>query len=615
MHGMVLYGWFLMSGPITKLPGPNDALILAWADSQRLAPTDRLFTRYIWVRNGNALDAKAVSFAMNVVSRATPIARPQPISKDSLLLLRLDVRAYAPQKADLEEWLRLWEELQFDPRFSLLITQGTLKALDLDKLKGVHGWVVGTANILENSEPYRDETTGRTVQGRWVSKRVNGLMELKDVRDIEVIRLPGQFLDQTIYNRLVNLLGTQAPVVSDDYFLGRVLSAIKGKNAYKVIYGGLYYDLAGTKRVNKEKQEKGTDEDKLLEQLGVGNVEKGVDAKAIFDKLRSDQRVAVFRSGVTGKPRQIEFFRTLSGRIDAGTGLISFTHDLADDDVDIDTHPVANLLNFTDKAREVIYERRNGLHGYALFNGQGALQDEAPFDVVLDHTIPAPFTQRLQPAISCISCHEAEGSDGWKKVTNDVKQLVKPDRKLDIFGDTSQKKELIPDTLDRLSLYQGEPERALVRGRDDYASSVLRATGPWPASTKGQADVVQHAGTRVVAVWRGYFYDLVTAGAALRELGISAPGKDPKVVLDELLKPDKRAVVNIPELELAVVPEDPRIGALLAGIGVNRTDFDLVYPFMQDRANYYLTRLGKMKPINKNGNGRQANKSPLPGAI
>lgn len=578
---------------LSRLPNPNDAVAMALADARTLRPEDRLFTRYVWVRSGNDLDGKVASFVLNMLSRGSQIVRPLGIGTGKMLVLRCDLRAYAPQINDLNEWTKLWEQLQFDPAFSLLITRGILKQLAPDAIKG-KGFVVGDAQVFVETEPYIEN--GETYHGRWEKKRVDGLRDivLKDLQDVDLIRVPGQFLDRSQWDGLSQLLNTASPIVSDGYFIGRTASTIRDKGLFSVVYGGLYYELGGIRR----NAQKGTDEDNLLEQLGVGNVAKGITAKEIFSKLRSDQRVAIFRSQVTGSPRQMEFFRTLSGRLDLASGLISFTHDLKNQNVDIDTHPIANLLAFRDDAREVIAEKSNGLHLYAAFNGQGALQDEVPFDVASDHTIPAPHTRRLQPAISCISCHEADGSDGWKKAENDVMRLIQRKGKLDIFGDTSQAANTVPDTLDRLAgLYQGDPERALSRGRDDYAAAVLKATGTWP-SQKGQADAVKLAAERTVGLWRSYYYGLVTPARALQELGIEVgPGADATKILNELLEPDLRATVTVPEIGTKIVAEDPRLAALKNGIAISRFDWDLSQSFAADRVRQKLSKLSKTKPV------------------
>lgn len=589
---------FFLTGPlqaqITRLPTSADALAASWLDCQAQNPSDHPYIRYLWVRDGDPETAKAGSLCCNIISRADAIQRPVGMGKDKLLVLRIDLRWYAPEDDEIADWLRFWEDLQFDPAFSMIITRGNLKfaTASLPDVR-VRSIVRKSEQVLVDTPPYIEAGTGLRQTRKWVWKHsaVENDVALVDLKDVDVIRLPDPMLDQKILGELVSMTGSLAPVVSDGYFAFRVLAtiqtSIKDKDkaqksgVYAQIYGGRYYQFAGIRKAKK-----GTDEDALLQDLGVAiDVDRGINAARLLDRLKSDQRAAVERSGVTGRPRRVDLFRTGTGRVDLVTGLISITHDIADDDIDVDVHPLANLVDFKDAAREVIWERKNGLHGYALFNGQGALQDEVPADVAKDHTIPAPNTARLQSAISCIACHEAEGSDGWKKVTNDVKKLK---TKLEVFGDLSSGILFDFRTNARLaSLYGGEPEKAFARGRDDYSAMVFRAVGDkgMKAANKGQTDIVKHAATKLVELSRGYYLDMLTPEKALAELGLKAD-KDAAKVLDALLRPEPVG---------PIVFEDFRIGLMRAGVSISRPDFDLVRPFAAQRVAMNLAKIAKEK--------------------
>lgn len=533
----------------------SDVLSLAIADCQQFSVSDRQFLRYLWVSDSDPESAKALSLAVNILSRGSLIRRPVPVGYGKLLILRIDTRHYAPKAKDLD-WLTTWEKLQFDPRFNVLLTKGTAKfgALLFPDWHGTREIVEERIEKVKDLWPGGPDDNGEVFPKgtpyfleKVVKTKRKVTFGIKDIQD--VVRVPQPLLADKLAE-LQSLTGSQAGLVSDRYFLFRSLSTVEDTGVFKDIWGGLYYQFAGIKTGSK----KGTDEDVLFEKLGVGNVADGVTAAKIFEALRSDQRAAMLRSKVTGSPRRIDFFRTLAGRLDTTQSLIAVTHDLRTRDIDIDQHPIANLLQFKDAARETIFEMPNGLHGYALFDGNGKRQDEAPPDVAVDHSIPAPHVRRLQGAISCISCHEAQGADGWIPFTNDVKTLTK---KLDIFGDLSKGSNDIADTLDRLAgLYQGNPERALVKARDDYAAAVLRATGPWKGSIS-QTDVVKLSGEKIIKMYRQYVYDLVDKDRAVLELGGNFT--------------QKRGI------------EDPRIGPLLAGLSISRFDFDLVYGFLYGR--------------------------------
>lgn len=531
------------------LPTETDAMLLAARDVSEVPAPDRQYTRYVWITPdesdfGEA--TQAVSHTINSVNWTPIIRRPVPLGKDKLLVLRLDLRSYSDNRVN--EFVNVWEELKFDPRFNLLLTKDTIKfAAEPPEFPKVRKKV--------KVAPYKADD-GNVYEYKYVTEAS------KD----DVVRVVGEHLDPKVVAALVDATQSQAPIVSHRYFVTRALTTVKNRGLFKTLYGGLYYDLLGIKRGF----EKGTDEDNLLERLGIGNVAEGVTAEKLFDKLRSDQRVAVFRSGITGKARRIDFLKTLASR--DSQSLYVVTHDLKAQDIDIGQHPILNLLKFKDAAREAIYEMSNGLLAYVIFNGEGALQDEVPPDVAADTTIPSPHGTILQPAISCIRCHKT--TRGWQPVQNDVKKLLS--KFLDVFDDATQKRQ--DEAVVRIAgLYAGDPEfKLLPRGRDDYSSAVLRATGPWKKS-KDQTDVAERVSDKLREVYADHNYRLVDASRALVELGVSGVDeKDAPARLQKLLPP-------VPIFDGGLIREDPRIGALMSGLSINRVDWDLVYAFAAAR--------------------------------
>ncbi len=601
-------------------PTPADAVLLAAADSLSLGD-EAPFYRYVWVTDGEPETLKAMALAVNYPSHATTIVRPTPVVVGRTMLLRVDLRAYAPLNAQLEQFLKLWEDYQNDPKFSILLTKDVLANLRFPdgkvpvvkvrrKVKkkvevphtgeaqwrtekrviqhagGDYKYPDDTNRVIEKCPPgsYSVELRFKVAPApafEFVVVEETVETKLTDVKDVDLLRLPGYHLPGQAYEDLSTRLRTAAPVVSHDYWVARHLSTIKQTGLFAELYGGRYYEFMLFKR----DQKKGTDEDHLLESLGLGNVEAGLTAEKLFDQIRSDQRIAMFKSAVTGKPRRTDFLRSPTGR--DSTGIVSITHDLFDEAIDIGQHPIMNLLKFKDSGREGIFEQRNGLHGFWLTDGDGRLADEAPPNLVADHQIPSPHTRRLQPAISCIRCHGLGRDDGWKPAKNEVKQLLaKQNRRGDVLGDLTNRGNTIADALDRLAgLYQGDPEnRLLPRGRDDYAAAVLKATGPW-AESKDQTDVVNLSAARISKVWDERHYQMVTPRQALRELGLVVAEKDAHDVLEAVLPPAAEDAV------LGIVPEDPRVVALLAGLAINRVDWDLIYGFAATRAQRALKAL------------------------
>lgn len=580
-----------MAGPkvgglrITHLPTADDALRMALADARRLPPEVQPYTRYIWIEDGETSSLRAVSFTANATSQGVTIVRPEPIGDGKRLLLgRVDLRDYVRRVDLVGKLATIWEEFQFDPALNILITKGTLLSAlaqfgDYDGLGSYLRW----------------ERTSKELGAPWHMARHLGPFKLRELKDVELIRIPDPGMDPAALAELCALTGSQAPIVTHPYYVFRALSTIKDDGLYAILFGGLYYDLSGISGPFK----KGSDLDNLLDALGVGSVKEGVTADQVFERLlRSDMRSAVFRSKVRAHaPRRVDLFPILQGRLDQAIRICSITHDLKRKRIDLDTHPLGDLLNIKDDAREVIFDLANGLHGYAAADGKGKLQEKVPDDVAVDHTIPDPYLTELQGAIGCISCHEAKpGFDGWQPLTNDVNKLVRPGG-LDIFGNFSRGRAYDDDTVARLrGLYQGNPERPLQQGRDAYAAAVLRATGPWAASKRGQADVVELTAKKVVGIWRDYWYDGVDAAGALREIGIRLDFPGPAVATEATKLFSALTELAHPPIPLAlgpVIPEDPRIAAIRVGIITHRSDWALARGFAGFRVRQNLPRVLK----------------------
>ncbi len=576
---------------------PDEFVRMALADALTLPVQVRPYVRYLSVRDHEDLKhMRTCSLVMNLISRSSYISRPMPVAGGRLL--RVDLRVYAPREGDLAEWLNLWERLSFDPNYSLLLTRDTLEFAGIDvrtlpkrtvRKPPPAKWKVTVPDGQPWSYPewalkqgtLRDPQGGTYEIDVAPGKIPPGFVAVEQVevgiQEGDVVRYDAPHVDPQAFKLLQAELKTTAPVCDHLYFKGRVLSTVKrgavkadkGK-VFETVFGGLYYEFRGARR--GAGKDAGTDLDGFLERLGVGDGKAG-SATALFDRLRSDMRLAVFRSGVTGKPREVSMFHVLSEKEGGSWGAI--TGDISDESIDVGDRPYANLLNPRREAREAIFPGPNGMPVYALFDGKGALQDEVPFNIAVDRTIPSPQTARLQGAESCIACHWKE--DGWLQLTNDVTKLV--GEQLDIFDDIGAgKKRMQPDTIDRLyGLYQGNFQKPLRRARDDMAETVLKASGPWEGSAD-QTDIVRLSGAYLTTEVRGWKYDLVTPKQACRELGYNVPEREAVNVLRRLLPPDGGSAVY------GVVPEDPRIGGLLADLSIPRTDWALAYGYAAGRA-------------------------------
>lgn len=533
---------------VAVLPTSNDAIRLARDDARTLPEYVRSSCRYVWITDGDPVTARAVSLTQNYVSRGVIIERPVPIGKDKLLLVRFDLRKYSFRESDFREQVQLWEEYQNDPMFSRFFTKDTIKFNHILVLPKAKHWV-------EQTCPEYVHTDGKKYTSRWAREEFTPT--IADLEKIAVIRTPSEVLDREVFLELCDLTGSEAPVVSHPYFVHRTLTTIQDDGVFKEIWGGLYYELVGFKQDVKGK----TDLDGIFESIGLKDVDK------FFEDLRSDRKVAILHSAVTGRKRAIKIFPSPASQ---DGGIVRISEDIQQSSVDIGNDPFMNLLKNLIDGQELIFTGPNKLHRFAALNGKRKLVREVPNTIASDRTIPAPHPPRLQGAMSCIVCHGP--SEGVQPITNDILKISKV---TNILGDQGRLDQV--DANQRIAgLYSGDPDKGdlavlLTRVKDDYASAVLRATGPWPGS-KDQTDVSRLAAAKLGEIRNRYYYDLVTPAQALTEIGIE-PGVDAVKTLKASI------LVNPGPIGL----EDARFAPLLAGIGISRFDWDLQRDFVAVR--------------------------------
>lgn len=541
---------------------PADAVAVAMQDAievQQKDPFALPFTRWVWVQSGDPNDFKAISDTLNKVSRSSfPY---KPVVKG--IVARIDLRRYTLREQDLKEWISFWENFQYDPWFSLLITKDTLNLLD-------EGFKLNTSVRVKKTKWIQKDN-------KWISDGFEvGDVKLSDLKDVNVIRLNAEHLKQSGIEKLQAGCETLAPIVDSRYFIGRVLSTIKDldgnkENLFSTVWGGLYYEFVGIRSVTTNGIK--TDLDQLLFDIGVGSKEENF--VKLFDRLESDEAAVIFRSDITGKRRRIRWFPHLKNRLSQSVPAVFITEDVRDRDVDIGADPILNLLDSRIAAYELIFTKANGQQGYALYNGEGKLLEEAASDVANDHKISPPHTNRLQSGISCIRCHGQH--DGWIPFKNDLKVLLR--EQFDVYGDTSknQLKKPIFETVNSLfSKYNGDPTVLMMRLRDDYSKAVITVTGSWK-DDPGQINTVKFSSAQISKVWAQDRYDQVDAKSAMKYLGLPESSDDK--VLEIFGKAIPPVKINIG----GIIPEDPRIHALKVGLKINPYDFSFVYNFMMTR--------------------------------
>lgn len=519
---------------------PEDAVAAVLADVQTIPKADRPFQWWFWVPSEDWADFQGLAYDLFHVSRSA--ANPQPLRRGPFLA-RIDLRWYWPRARDLADVLAIRERFANDPSFSLLLTQDTIEFLS-------------EAEKLAIRIPQL-----RPVDGARTDVIFTPLSKMKDV---VVARSNPPRLDRAGLAFLQLEIGTLAPIVEVNYFGNRATSQIQDKNGdketpFSLIYGGQYYALRGIRKATKDFA---TDLDQFLFDFA-GIQDKG-GFKAVFERLRTDQKAALWRSDVTGKKRVIVVLPQLGVGPGTAVPVLIFTEDPEDADIDRSGNPFRDPFNFKVKAYELILVGANGAHVFVLFDAAGKLLDEAAPQVVADRRTPAPGTTRLQPAISCIRCHGV--NDGWIPFKNDL--------------NVNNFLHLEPERIDRLQgQYSWDPTILLSRSRDDYAAASLRATllplsGGWKGD-QGQTRTVQLGSAKLADMWAEERAAMVDAAAAIKRLGFPpAPAGKEAAVLGSL----------VPSIRLgAVEAEDEVLKAIKEGKRVPQTDFALIYSFVLER--------------------------------
>jgi hypothetical protein len=415
-------------------------------------------------------------------------------------------------------------------------------------------------------------------------KIVDELKRLKDAK-VDAIRTnhPKEVIDPAVALELQFLCGSQAPVVHNCYLQKRLLEQVQGKGVYTVVFGGLYYQFRGIKKAKDVlgAATPASDLDLFFESLGIGNIKGGENADQLFARLRSDRRLAMVRSRVTGKPRDVDWFNTPGAQANVNAaGFI--TGDLFDESIDIGQPAYANLEKPARDGREAIFPGLNKFPICILVDSKGALVDSAPDKLVSDTTIPDPHGKILQPARSCIICHGIFGDSGWRALRNDVQAMFNPrlSPRLDVFDDRGGgRARIITDVIQRLAgRYQGSPAKPLRRNREDLMEAYMEACGPWPQGGD-QTGIVKLATLELQRQMDSYWYGTVDARQALREEGLAVPEEmDAVAVFAAVHPPDTRLTLD------GIVPESAVVAALKAGLGVSRADFALQFSYLAERS-------------------------------
>jgi hypothetical protein len=562
------------------IPVPAKAVIDAFNDLPNI-PDEPIYYRYFWFRENDPVELKKdmQSFLFDLNSTAQlgvnlPY-RPVQIAEN---ILRVDLRCVSEDLAGLKKNLELYEEYRFDPDFSTLFTKETLEFVKFDKEPVIKSKVAKKVNEREvESEPYQHN--GITYKKKWVydTEWEEKETPITEIKDQDVIRLDPEHVDLEPYCKLKHLLQTEAPIINADYYSTRAMSSIEGKGVFKTIFGGLYYRHKNLDRAKAGDET--TDEDLLLKRLGV--------KKSDFVERKSDRRLAMFASKITGCPRIVEWAPHIAAPPEM-LPIITVTGDVSRTDIDIGRRPMYDLIDPRVTAREWLITCANGTILYVLSSAiDGKLAEKAPDDIARDHTVAPPNTTELFTPHSCISCHGPH--DGWQPAVNDIEKVFRLDG---VFGQLKNLKNSFNDITRVKNLYKGNPDNLFRMLRTLHAGAVLQITGPW-VGAEDQTKVVQLTYAQSTKRWREYNFGLVGAKKALYELGFDTNSGEAAVTELEKLLPPLKVGLRVGHL----VSEDIRTLALINEIEMPRSDWALYYSFAATRTQNTLRLKNEENPI------------------
>lgn len=449
---------------------PSEALILAMMDLKGKPDEVKIQRRYLWCPDRSEEEVVAAVLAMNMAIAQTPVDVYAEVLFDGNLI-GVDLGVLAPEPKDFERIVRVWASLSDnEPYFHV---------------------------------PLRVKTDVRVPVPKYTTKD-GRTFDFKLKEDVVERFLPAPYLDEIHVNgKVYTGLGQQielaignpspstqsfAPILRVDHWVSKVMSTVDGGKYYE------FRDLEAGK----------TTLDQYLEKRGVNQKQ--------IQQIGSDERAAMM-SRVTAKPRSVSIFQGQGTRPSVGAALVSITDDPFDGEDRAQFDPFRQLLDADTNGHEVFLTLPSGWIEFTLWDGQKKLVAEAPPNLVADHTIPEPFTRRLQPAISCVRCHAPKSL--WQPFTNEVAVMLGD--KIRVLGDLKGGAKQA-QTLKRLAgLYSGDLS-AVIRDAQTNLSkrtfAVSKLEGP--IALKTLADVYDK-----------YEYGMVDTKVACKEVGIEVPESDP----------------------------------------------------------------------------------------
>jgi hypothetical protein len=534
---------------IQQTPTDVDAVVWAFEALATIDSKQQPFIRFVWIPPwGTAEWIGLMDFTINsVISQSRTLYRG--VQYQGGWLLAYDLSLYA-EGQELATLIKLWDELALkDPYFHVPNTN----VIEIDCTTcGADGRIRTSRGTVDCS------TCKGTGKRSNQSAKVAILAPHLDAALAKNVSNVGN--DERVDVLVTQLTSSTGAIYRADWLFEQLWSTTRG--GYTEFRQQLVQAEGGLSQFETLLKKRGYD---LQTALDIGG-EKGA---------------YLIKSGVTGKNRVILAFYGAGSR-----SPVVVTYDPADARTRPDEQFIQNLIDifpFSD-ASEAFIPLQNGMIEDVLTDGNGNIQRVAPDVIVSDHTKPFGYTSILESGMSCIVCHLPD--NGYKTAKNDMKYMFGAN--VDFFGEdlsftrkgkqfSFSKQEVIDILVNRYAERIDEPDGVLGRARRDY----LRALDQVTDYAIGDKTAAQRLGELSIKTYHDYFYGMVDAQVALKELGFVVSKEEAPQVFSQVVPP-----LPVGEIEHVL------LDWLRQGAEIKRIDWEALYVEAARRAAVYRATLG-----------------------
>jgi hypothetical protein len=469
----------------TSITTPRDAVCLALADAQSLAPHEPPLVKYVWAPDwyepGNAFAQVALVANSTFGSRSGNVIQPTSVAGGKLL--RLDLAKFATSPEHLAEILQQYELLRGDDNFfNVEVALTPDRAIEVRSQANVRGQAPSPA------------PSPKTVFAAAAYLFPEG-------------------------DELFRLTGSSVPIMRLDEWVAFSFSSIDG---------GKYYELAGVEKTlaatiekfaGKEAANKVLKQSELMRRAAEEAKQRKEPIAQTLSRIDPElakTKAYISHSGVTGRQRIVMFIYGTATSPAVGPQLVAVTFDIKQANLDPAADPLRGPTAFERyDGGEAILVLPNGHLLYLVFNAKDEIIPSVPDNVAVDKQALKVrgnvSTARVFSGVSCANCHEATPSNyGWQNVTNDLDDLLADDK--------SQ-----ADQLRALQIAAAQFPRSKTPVESRITFDGVLSSARHGYQFRAQLGTNQKTTRQTVAgiadsYW-GYWYDVITPQVAARDLG------------------------------------------------------------------------------------------------